>query len=453
MCATPVIVTRFAPSPTGNLHLGNARVAVLCYCLARQSHGRFILRIDDTDRARSETRFVDDIKADMAWLGLSYDDIVFQSGRGELYAQAIQKLKDQGHLYPCYETPEELTAKRETQRRQGKPSRYDRAALSLSDAQKQQYEAERRQPHWRFLLNDETVAWNDLLHGTLSYDPRHLSDPVLVSADEAPFFLLTGAVDDVDLGVTHVLRGDDHIANTAIQIQVIKALAPHAQISWGHLPLLQGAQGEALSKRLGSLSLKQLKQYGYTPDAVRDFLISLGTSATNHTYDSLENATQAFDLARYGKSSPKLSLDTLGHINKIKMAQLPLDQLRQYLDSQGHPKVANNFLEAVRDNLEKWPDLLAWHAVCYGDILVIPSTDHDYTQKALDALPSEPWDEKTWPMWTGMLKEQTGRTGRALYHPLRQALTGNDGGPPMPKLLPLIGYNRARERLQRTLSL
>lgn len=447
-----MIVTRFAPSPTGNLHLGNARVAVLCYCLARQSHGRFILRIDDTDRARSEIRFVDDIKADMAWLGLSYDDIVFQSEREDLYEQAIQKLKDQGRLYPCYETPEELRAKRDVQRQHGRPPQYDRTALSLSDAQKKQLEAEGRTPHWRFLLNEELATWNDLLHGPLSYDPRNLSDPVLVGTDGEPLFLLTGAVDDIHLHMTHILRGDDHITNTAIQTQIIKALAPHAQICWGHLPLLQGTHGEALSKRLGSLSLKQLKQDGYTPEALRDFLISLGTAEDTKIYDTLKEATRAFDITRYGKSSPKISLETLAHVNRMKMAKLSPDQLRQYLNDQGRIDVSEVFFDAVRNNLNKWPDLLMWHDVCYENIVTISATDPAYIKQALEHLPSEPWDEGTWTAWTRTLKEKTGRTGRMLYQPLRQALTGHDHGPPMPTLLPLIGYQRAQKRLKRTLS-
>ena len=447
-----MIITRFAPSPTGNLHLGNARVAVLCYCLTRQNGGRFILRIDDTDQARSEDRFVTDIKADMNWLGMAYNDIVFQSQRQDIYAKAIQELKNQSRLYPCYETPEELATKREAQRRQGLPPRYDRAALSLSNAQKKQLEAEGRTPHWRFLLRDEVVAWDDLNHDLLSCDPCHMSDPVLVRADGTPFFLLTGAVDDLNLHMTHILRGDDHIANTAVQIQIIDALGAKQGIHWGHLPLLKGPQGEPLSKRLDSLSLKKLRQEGYTPEAVRDFLISLGTAEDNKIYDSWNDASRAFNLKKYGKSSPPISLETLTHINKTKIAACPPGQLKQYLENQGKAGFSEAFLSAVRENIEKWPDLLTWHTVCYGEIQATLADDLAYIKEALTHLPPEPWDEETWKVWTCTLKKQTGRTGRILYHPLRQALTGYDYGPPMPKLLPIIGHTRAKMRLQRALS-
>ena len=446
-----MIVTRFAPSPTGHIHLGNARVAVLCYCLARQQNGRFILRMDDTDRERSQDCFAEQIQSDLAWLGLSYDDIVFQSKRQKIYEKAIQTLKDQGRLYPCYETPEELTQKREAQRQKGLPPRYDRSALLLTDHQKETLAAEGRTPHWRFLLTEEDVTWNDLIFESMSYSTHSQSDPILVRSDHTASFLLTGSVDDIDLGITHIVRGEDHVANTTVQMQIMKVLSPNTLFKWGHMPLLKGGEGLLLSKRYSSLSLKQLREDGYLPAALRDFLVSLGTLCDTKTYDSWESIFKDFSFKNYTGDTRQLTLNALETINKTKMAALSTDDLQKYLADHDREPAPDTFFDAIRENLEKWPDLLVWHTVCYGDTPPQHTSEPSYIQEALDHLPPEPWDPTTWKNWTNTLKAQTKRLKRALYQPLRQALTGHDHGPPMGDLLPLIGYERAQKRLQRTL--
>ncbi len=445
-----VFVTRFAPSPTGHLHLGNARTALLSAAWAWQNQGRFLLRIDDTDTARSQDAFVQSIQEDLAWLDVPYDDLAYQSRRTPLYQQAIQTLKEAGRLYPCYETPEELARKREAQRQQNKPPRYDRAALALSDEARATHEAQGGTPHWRFRLKDQPVIWQDAFLGTLRYDTQALSDPVVVRADGTPSFLLTGSVDEVLLGVTHILRGEDHISNTAIQQEIIQALAPEKTLTFAHIPLLKDENGRPLSKRLGSLTLGTLKQQGFFADAVRDFLLSMGTAHSTHTYASRNDIREHFSLEAYGKASPKLSWSDLTTIQTYTMQALPPSCLIDLMPQEKREKTTPAFIEAIRHNISKPCDLGMWYDICFQDPTIPPPQDpltRNYLKDARAFLPSEPWDEHTWGTWTQHLKIHTKRTGRALYAPLRYALTGQNHGPQMSHVLPLIGEARVRNRL------
>jgi glutamyl-tRNA synthetase len=438
---------RFAPSPTGHLHVGNARTLILNWLYAKKHGADFILRFDDTDPERSRDEYAEQIKVDMAWLGLVYSQAYKQSDRLTLYLEAAEQLKQSGRLYPCYETKQELDFKRKRQLSQGRPPIYDRAALKLTAEDIAHFEAEGRVPHWRFKLNAGEIAWDDLAHGALSFQGANLSDPILIRENGAPVFTLSGVVDDIDLKITHIVRGDDHISNTAIQIQIIEALGcdPRA-FHFAHLPLMTGAQGEGFSKRLGSLSLKQLHAEGYEPLALLNYLGRLGNSKEYELAFSLEELAQTFDLQEYGRSSPKFSLEDLGRVNAKVLQALSFDSIKGRLEQEGYPDVAPEFWEMVKGNLNKLQDLRLYTQICFAEVIPV-ITDEAYLQIACEALPSEPWSEATWKQWTTVLKESTDRKGKDLFMPLRQALTGEDHGPEMHKLLPFIGYEKAIKRL------
>jgi glutamyl-tRNA synthetase (EC 6.1.1.17)/glutamate--tRNA(Gln) ligase (EC 6.1.1.24) len=438
---------RFAPSPTGHLHVGNARTLILNWLYAKKHGADFILRFDDTDPERSRDEYAEQIKVDMAWLGLVYSQAYKQSDRLSLYLEAAEQLKQNGRLYPCYETKQELDFKRKRQLSQGRPPIYDRAALKLTAEDIAQFEAEGRVPHWRFKLNAGEIAWDDLAHGALAFQGANLSDPILIRENGAPVFTLSGVVDDIDLKITHIVRGDDHISNTAIQIQIIEALGcdPRA-FHFAHLPLMTGAQGEGFSKRLGSLSLKQLHADGYEPLALLNYLGRLGNSKEYELAFSLEELAQTFDLQEYGRSSPKFSLEDLGRVNAKILQALSFDSIKERLEQEGYPDVTLEFWEMVKGNLNKLQDLRLYTQICFAEVTPV-TTDAAYLQLACEALPPEPWSEATWKQWTTVLKESTGRKGKDLFMPLRQALTGEDHGPEMHKLLPFIGYEKAIKRL------
>ena len=442
---------RFAPSPTGHLHVGNARTLILNWLYAKKHGADFILRFDDTDPERSRDEYVDQIKVDMAWLGLVYSQDYKQSDRLSLYLAAAEQLKKKGRLYPCYETKQELDFKRKRQLSQGRPPLYDRAALNLTQDDIRQFEAEGRVPHWRFKLNAGEIAWDDIAHGALSFQGANLSDPILIRENGAPVFTLSGVVDDIDLNITHIVRGDDHISNTAIQIQIIEALGCDPQaFHFAHLPLMTGAQGEGFSKRLGSLSLKQLRADGYEPLALVNYLGRLGNSKEYDLALSLEELANSFDLNEYGKSSPKFSLEDLGRINAKILQTLPFERVKGCFEQEAYQDVTPEFWDMVKGNLNKIQDLGLYTQICFADVTPVSAdaiADKDYLQKACEALPPEPWSEETWKQWTATLKDITGRKGKELFMPLRQALTGEDHGPEMHKLLPFIGYEKAIKRL------
>ncbi|MCA8928589.1 MAG: glutamate--tRNA ligase [Alphaproteobacteria bacterium] len=438
------LVCRFAPSPTGYLHVGNARVALLNWLLARKAGGVFILRLDDTDTERSTDAFAEAIREDMTWLGLAWDRSFRQIDRMARYDEAFEHLKAAGRLYPCYETPEELGLKRKTQLAQGLPPKYDRAALSLTDAQKAAYEAEGRRPHWRFRLDDADIVWEDAVRGPVRFETAHLTDPVLLREDGRPLYTFSSCVDDVDEGVTHVLRGEDHVSNTAVQVQIIAALGGDpAAMTFAHLPLLTGAQGEGLSKREGSLSLRDLRAQGIEAMAVNSLLARLGTPDPVEAVASLDALVETFDLSRFGRATPKFDPAELQRLNHGILATQPFAAVQARLPAGASEA---QWL-AVRGNLETLADFAAWQAVWAGT--VAPAIEEpDYIAEAAAALPQEPWDATTWKAWTNALKAATGRKGKALFRPLRLALTGREHGPEMAALLPLIGRAKALERLK-----
>lgn len=435
------VAVRFAPSPTGRLHVGNARGALLNWLFARKSGGTFLLRLDDTDTARSTEEFAQGIEADLRWLGLDWDRFARQSDRFALYAAATEKLKASGRLYPCYETAEELQLRRKIQLSQKKPPVYDRAALKLTAEDRAQLEAEGRQPHWRFRLNHATTAWDDIIHGRVEIDMASLSDPVLVRSDGYPLYTLSSVVDDGELQISHVIRGEDHVTNTAAQIQLFEALG-YAVPTFGHFSLLLDAEGGGLSKRLGSLSLSDLREQGYEPMALNSLLARLGSADPVEAQSDLAALVAGFDLSRFSRAPARLDPHELDLLNAKLLHGTDFADVRDRLPAGA----SEAFWLAIRGNIARLAEAADWWAVVSGDLAPVIE-DRAVTQAAAEALPPEPWDATTWKTLTQAVTAKTGAKGKALFHPLRLALTGRDKGPEMAQLLPLIGRDRAVKRL------
>lgn len=436
---------RFAPSPTGLLHVGNARTALVNWLLARQLGGRVLLRLDDTDTARSKAEYADALAEDLRWLGLDWDESFRQSDRGALYAAAAERLKAGGRLYPCLENEEELRSKRERQLRAGKPPVYDRAALSLTADQLARARANGKEPYWRFKLSHRSVAWRDGVLGERQVKLPSLSDPVLIRADGTPLYTFTSVVDDLESGVTHVVRGEDHVTNTGVQLDLWEALGGDAQaLAFAHLPLLTDADGGPLSKRLGSLSLRQLRRDGIEPAALAGYLAALGTA--RDPVPGLPAALVAgFRLDAISRSPARFDPRQLLALNRRWLHDAPFDAVQDRL-----PEGAGEaFWLAVRGNLDLLTEARGWWQVVAGTVVPPPQeAERDYLGAALEALPPEPWDGGTWAAWTEALKAATGRKGKPLFLPLRLALTGEEHGPEMKALLPLIGRERTLLRLR-----
>lgn len=439
------VKVRFAPSPTGRLHVGNARPALINWLFARKAGGRFLLRIDDTDRERSRLDHEEAIDQDLTWLGLSWDERANQSARTALYEEVAERLKAKGRLYPCYETPEELEYKRKRQLARGVPPVYDRAALKLTGTERRAFEAEGRLPHWRFKLDDGEVRWADLVRGPCHYDVSHLSDPVLIRADGTPLYTLPSVFDDADLGITHVIRGEDHVTNTAAQIQIFLALGATPP-QFAHLPLLTDASGQGFSKRLGSLSLGELRASGIEAMALNSLLARLGTSDAIQPRQSLESLVGEFDLARFSRATPKFDPVELEHLNARLLHEMSFNDAAPRLAAAGIDG-DEAFWLAVRANLTRIGDARDWWHICRETVSPVIE-DAAFAAQAAGLLPAEPWSAETWKAWTGAVAQATGRKGRELFHPLRLALTGRENGPELKTLLPLIGHDRAAARLR-----
>jgi glutamyl-tRNA synthetase len=440
---TPTV--RFAPSPTGVLHLGNARTAVVNWLFARQDGGRFILRIDDTDRARSEERFIEAIRQDLRWLGLVWDEEHRQSLRAQVHEAAFERLRAAGRVYPCFETAEELEAKREAQRAKGRPPRYDRWALTLGDADRARLEAEGRRPHWRFRLGDGPAAFTDLVKGPRSIDLQSLSDPVLRREDGGATYLFASVVDDAAMGITDVIRGEDHLANTAVQLELIGALGERAP-AFAHLPLVLDAAGGKVSKRAGAASLAELRDRGIEPLAILQLLATLGTGQPADPAASLDDLVARFSLSSFGQAQPHLDPGDLDRLSAEVVHRLPFEAVRDRLEAIGIPAPDAAFWEAVRGNLARVAEALDWWRITKEPLepkIVDEALLASAAVLMLDRLES-PEDAEA---WLDDVKEVTGRRGKALDQPLRLALTGREHGPEMKLLLPLIGRERARRRL------
>ena len=438
--------TRFAPSPTGLLHVGNARTALVAWLFVRSRGGRFVLRLDDTDSERSTADFATAIERDLAWLGLDWDAYERQSDRTADYADGIERLKASGHLYPCYETTEDLNLKRRTLLARGRPPIYDRAALALTAADRQRLEAAGRRPHWRFKLDHAPIDWQDAVRGPVHFNGADLSDPVVIREDGRPLYHLCSVIDDVGLGITHVVRGEDHVTNTAWHVQMFQALGAEPP-TFAHLPLLADAEGKGLSKRLGSLSLAALREEdGLEPMAVAAVLARVGTSLPVEPLTSLAPLVESFDFGHFARATPKLDPAEFVRINAKLLHAIPFDDVAERVAALGVDGMDRAFWDAVHPNIERLGDLVDWWQVAKGPITPLVE-EPDYLAEAARLLPAEPWDADTWKGWTAALKAATGRKGKPLFLPLRQALTGRSAGPEMAALLPLIGRARAHARL------
>ena len=451
-------VVRFAPSPTGYLHIGNARTALFNWLHARKAGGSYILRLDDTDAARSTDAFAAAIVEDLRWLGIEPTRTERQSARPARYEDAVEVLKRGGVLYPCYETPEELERQRKRRMARHLPPIYDRSALELSDQDRARLEGEGRRPHWRFLLPNHDgdphrprrtdVKWDDVVRGQQSIDLASMSDPVLVREDGTFPYTLPSVVDDAEMGVTDVIRGDDHVSNTAAQIALFRALG-HVPPRFGHHNLLTTVDGTGLSKRSGALSLRALREDGLEPMAVASLAVQIGMAGSVVPHGSMESLAHGFNMRDASRSPAKFDPAELDTLNAAVVHQLGVSEVRDRLSAIGVPEERMEaFWHAVRPNCVRVGDAAQWWDVVRGARreTEVSTDDVEFVRAAFDLLPPEPWDSSTWKNWTAAVRERTGRKGRALFMPLRVALTGREHGPELSELLPLLGPEGTRAR-------
>lgn len=440
------IRTRFAPSPTGLLHVGNARAALFCFLFAKAQNGEFMLRYDDTDQERSSDEFSTAIDQDLAWLGLLPDVTARQSERFDRYESVFNMLNEKGLVYACYETPDELDRKRKRQLARGLPPVYDRAALALTDEEKQAFEAEGRHAHWRFKLSGNDVQWDDLIRGAQKIETASLSDPVIRRADGTWLYTLPSVVDDLDLAITHVIRGEDHVTNTAAQIELIAAIGGAAP-TFAHFSLMLGADGSNLSKRIGSLSLQELRGQGFEAMSLNSLIARLGTADPVEPVQDMASLIAGFDISRLGRAPARFDPEDVARLNARILHDMSYELAQPRLQEMGGPD-DEAFWLGVRGNIDYFRDVANMVTLINGPITpVVEDEDADFIVTAHATLPDAPLTSESWSQWTTALKEQTGRKGRGLFMPLRQVLTGQAHGPEMQHLLPLIGYDRVVARL------
>lgn len=438
------VTTRFAPSPTGHLHVGNIRAALHNWLFARKGGGRFLLRLDDTDLERSKAEYADAIRADLQWLGLDWDGEEKQSDRFALYETRFAELRAAGRIYPAYETAQELDLRRKVLLGRGLPPVYDRAALALTPDQIAAYEAEGRKPHWRFRLeNDAPIVWTDLIRGDQRFDPALLSDPVVRRSDGSWLYLLPSVIDDIDMGITHVLRGEDHVSNTATQIQMFEGLGA-ALPAFAHEALLTGSEGK-LSKRLGSLGVAHFREAGIERQAIVSLLARLGSSLPVEPFADAQPLIDSFDFARFGRAPARFDEGELASLNQKIVHQLPFEAVADRLPGGMDERA----WAAIRPNLERVDQAADWWRIVTGPVEAPAPAEEDraFLGLAAERLAALPFDAEIWRALTGALKDETGRKGKALFLPLRRALTGLDHGPDMGLLLPMIGRDEALARL------
>ena len=439
------IKVRFAPSPTGNLHVGNLRTALVNYLFARKTGGQFMLRIDDTDTERSTTAFETSIRNDLKWMGMDWDVEDRQSERLARYDQALAQLRDAGRAYPCFETAEELSLKRKAQLSAGRPPVYDRAALKLSAEQIAAFEAEGRRPHWRFKLDDAEVRWHDLVRGDVAYHMSSLSDPVLMREDGRVIYTMASVVDDIDHGISHIIRGEDHVTNSAAQIQLFEALGAKPP-TMGHVALLAGADGEGLSKRLGSLSISELREQGIEAMAIASLLARIGTSDPVNPTSDMAMVIEGFDISRFGRATAKFDPAELAQVNARVVQELSFESVAGRLEAMGIGG-GEAFWLAVRDNIGTVGEAGEWWNICTTSIVPVIN-DAEVTKAAAEYLPEGALEAEIWADWTRAIAASTGKKGRGLFMPLRLALTGKEKGPELAPLLAFMGRERIIARLQ-----
>lgn len=441
-----MIKTRFAPSPTGMLHIGNARTALLNFLFTRKYGGQFFLRIDDTDLERSKDEYKQAIEQDLKWLGLNWDDKFNQSARIARYDEVKAQLIASGRLYPCYETPEELEVKRKFQLSSGKPPIYDRAALKLSEEQIHNYSQQGRKPHYRFLLEHKEISWQDLIKGEIKYHGAYLSDPVVIRADSSMTYMLCSAIDDIDYDISHIFRGEDHVSNTAVQIQMFEALNRPCP-EFGHVSLVK-AKDDKISKRFGGYEIANMRfEQHIEPMAINSFLALIGTSEHVQPYKNMADLIAKFNINTYSKHPTTYLPEELLQLNHKLLLQLEYEDIAEYLTNNGLASLDANFWYAVRPNLHTLNDLKLWWQICQQPIAKDAELDLNFLQQAAALLP-EKIDVDTWSEWTKAIASATGKKGKELFMPLRLALTGMDNGPELRSLLPLLTRQQIIDRLQ-----
>ncbi|MFV0491811.1 MAG: glutamate--tRNA ligase [Pseudorhodobacter sp.] len=438
-------VTRFAPSPTGYIHVGNLRPALMNWMIARKAGGTFILRLDDTDKERSKQEYVDGIMEDLEWLGLTWDRVERQSARLDRYAEMADLLRDKGRFYECFESPTDLELKRKKQLNMGKPPVYDRTSLHLSDEEKARLR-ETNPGYWRFLLDRERIEWTDGILGPVSIDAASVSDPVLIRADGQVLYTFASSVDDIDMGVTHIVRGADHVTNTATQIQIMQAMGGTVP-EFAHHSLLTGPQGESLSKRLGTLSLRDLRERGVEPMALMSLMVRLGSSKPVELATSHQDLIDGFEIGSFGAAPTKFDAEDLFPLTRAHVQSLPYETVQDRITALGVPAdLAQSFWTVTRDNITVLDDLAGWWELFSdGAEPLIAPEDKDFVAEAIALLPSPPYGPETWANWTAEVKAKTGRKGKGLFMPLRKALTGQPQGPEMADVMPLLQKIRARD--------
>lgn len=454
-----MVRVRFAPSPTGYIHIGNIRIALFNWLYAQAHNGTFILRYDDTDVERSKQEYIDAIAVDLEWLNIQPNEVYYQSKRFNRYDEVAETLKQRGLLYPCYETAEELDRRRKIQLSRKLPPIYDRSALKLTAEDKKLFESQGRKPHWRFLLpNFENnplqtkrteICWDDAVKGKQTIDLASLSDPVLIREDGSYLYTLPSVIDDIDMAITHIIRGDDHITNTGAQIALFKALGTKLPV-FGHINLLATVLGKGLSKRNNDLSIRSLRAEGFESIAIQCLAVLIGTSQNVHPYLHQVELLKHFNLQDTSRSVAKFDTADLFILNSHIVHELTYTQVKTRLESLSiEGEKAEYFWNAIRSNIDKVNDASLWWEIIHDDkhFDTVSVEDRAFVCQSRDFLPEGVLNDETWKVWTKLLKEKTGRSGKTLFMPLRQALTGIDHGPEMGKLLPLLGREKVIKRL------
>ena len=441
---TQKTVTRFAPSPTGLLHVGNIRTALFNYLFTIKNNGKFILRIDDTDFERSTDEFAEQIISDLNWLGIKVDKIYKQSERIDIYKKYFNQLVEDGLLYECFETQEELDYKRKRLISRRMPPVYDRASLNLSEEEKNKYLNDGKKPYWRFKLSGKKIVFNDLIRGEVVVDTSTQSDPVVVREDGGFLYNLPSVIDDVEMGITNIIRGEDHVTNSGIQIEMFSSLVKNAPI-FGHHPLLVDENGDPFSKRNTALSIKSLKDKNFEPMTINSLNTSIGTSIEISSFNSLKEISDILDLSKVGRAPGRFSLDQLTKLNSSQLSILSFEEIKDRLKNQNF--IVNERLwDIVKNNIDFLSEYSKWDTIINKEIET-ENFDNKFLKLAADVLPSPPWDEKTWNLWIEKIKSSTEKKGKDLFLPLRKAITGLEDGPELKELILLIGYDKIKKRL------
>lgn len=435
------VVTRFAPSPTGYLHVGNVRTALINWIFARANNGNFILRIDDTDKERSKQEYVDGIFRDLEWLGLTWDELHYQSKRMDLYEDAKNKLISAERLYPCFETHEELEIKKKTQLSRNLPPIYDRSSLKLTALQIDAYKSQGINPHYRFKMSNGAIEWTDGVRGKIHFESKNISDPVLVRADGTMTYMIATVVDDIDFKITDIIRGEDHISNSAVHVEMFEALGAKAP-NLAHLSLIKSKDGE-ISKRIGGFDIQAMRDQGIHPLSILSFLAKLGTSDSIEFRQNIKELIAEFNLKKFSKAPCNYDLKDLLRINGKLMHHMEFDDVKNHLEAH----ITKEFWDAVKLNVETFKDISIWWNIINNEVATPSGDDSDFLNHAAECLPEGTWNTETWNIWVNQVKDKTERKGSELFMPLRRALTGMDHGPELKILLPILGRDKTLKRL------